>query len=134
VTDTIYKKGQTIRRAVLGDAHVDRAQKAATELDADFQDFITKTAWGSIWAREHLTRRERSMLTIAMLASLGHLEELALHLKATANTGTSMADVREVLMQVAVYAGIPAANAAFRVAKKHYAENDSTDDTPSERM
>jgi len=134
VTDTIYKKGQTIRRAVLGDAHVDRAQKAATELDADFQDFITKTAWGSIWAREHLTRRERSMLTIAMLASLGHLEELALHLKATANTGTSMADVREVLMQVAVYAGIPAANAAFRVAKKHYAENNSTDDTPSERM
>jgi len=134
VTDTIYKKGQTIRRAVLGDAHVDRAKKAATELDADFQDFITKTAWGSIWAREHLTRRERSMLTIAMLASLGHLEELALHLKATANTGTSMADVREVLMQVAVYAGIPAANAAFRVAKKHYAENNSTDDTPSERM
>jgi len=134
VTDTIYKKGQTIRRAVLGDAHVDRAQKAATELDADFQDFITKTAWGSIWAREHLTRRERSMLTIAMLASLGHLEELALHLKATANTGTSMADVREVLMQVAVYAGIPAANAAFRVAKKHYAENNSTDDMPSERM
>lgn len=134
MTDTIYKKGQTIRRAVLGDAHVDRAQKAATELDADFQDFITKTAWGSIWAREHLTRRERSMLTIAMLASLGHLEELALHLKATANTGTSMADVREVLMQVAVYAGIPAANAAFRVAKKHYAENNSTDDTPSERM
>ncbi len=134
MTDTLYKKGQTIRRAVLGDAHVDRAQKAATELDADFQDFITKTAWGSIWAREHLTRRERSMLTIAMLASLGHLEELALHLKATANTGTSMADVREVLMQVAVYAGIPAANAAFRVAKKHYAENNSTDDTPSERM
>jgi 4-carboxymuconolactone decarboxylase len=134
VTDTIQKKGMTIRRAVLGDAHVDRAQRAATELDADFQDFITRTAWGSIWAREHLTRRERSMLTIAMLASLGHLEELALHLKATANTGTSMADVREVLMQVAVYAGIPAANAAFRVAKKHYAENNSTDDTPSERM
>ena len=133
MTDTIQKKGMTIRRAVLGDAHVDRAQKSATELDADFQDFITKTAWGSIWAREHLTRRERSMLTIAMLASLGHLEELALHLKATANTGTSMADVREVLMQVAVYAGIPAANAAFRVAKKHYAENNSTDDTPSER-
>jgi len=134
VTDTINKKGQTIRRAVLGDAHVDRAQKAATELDADFQEFITKTAWGSIWAREHLTRRERSMLTIAMLASLGHLDELVLHLKATANTGTSMADVREVLMQVAVYAGIPAANAAFRVAKKHYAENNLTDDTPSERM
>jgi 4-carboxymuconolactone decarboxylase len=134
VTDMIHKKGQAIRRAVLGDAHVDRAQKAATELDADFQEFITKTAWGSIWAREHLTRRERSMLTIAMLASLGHLEELELHLKATANTGTSMADVREVLMQVAVYAGIPAANSAFKVAKKHYVENNLTDDTPSERM
>ena len=134
MTDTTYEKGQAIRRAVLGDSHVDRSAKAATELDADFQEFITKTAWGSIWAREHLTRRERSMLTIAMLASLGHLEELALHLKATANTGTSMADVREVLMQVAVYAGIPAANAAFRVAKKHYAEEISAGDAPSERM
>jgi 4-carboxymuconolactone decarboxylase len=107
---------------VLGDAHVDRAEEETTELDADFQRFITRTAWGSIWARDHLTRRERSMLTIALLAGLGHLEELALHLKATANTGTSMADVREVLMQVAVYAGIPAANAAFKVAKQHYAE------------
>jgi 4-carboxymuconolactone decarboxylase len=121
-TKEIHEKGQAVRRAVLGDAHVDRAQQNTTPLDADFQRFITETAWGSIWAREHLTRRERSMLTIAMLASLGHLEELALHLKATANTGTSMADVREVLMQVAVYAGIPAANAAFRVAKQHYAD------------
>ena len=134
MTDATYEKGLAVRRAVLGDAHVDRASKSATQLDADFQEFITKTAWGSIWAREHLTRRERSMLTIAMLASLGHLEELALHLKATANTGTSMADVREVLMQVAVYAGIPAANAAFRVAKKHYAEEISAGDAPSERM
>jgi 4-carboxymuconolactone decarboxylase len=134
MTDMTYEKGQAIRRAVLGDAHVDRAEKAVTDLDADFQDFITKTAWGSIWTRGHLTRRERSMLTIAMLASLGHLEELTLHLKATANTGTSMADVREVLMQVAVYAGIPAANAAFKVAKKHYAEDGSTDHAPPERM
>ena len=123
MTKTIHEKGQAVRRAVLGNAHVDRAEKETTELDADFQRFITQTAWGSIWARGHLTRRERSMLTIAMLASLGHLEELALHLNATANTGTSMADVREVLMQVAVYAGVPAANAAFKVAKKHYAEN-----------
>ena len=123
MTKTTYEKGLAVRRDVLGDAHVDRAQKDTAELDADFQRFITETAWGSIWAREHLTRRERSMLTIAMLASLGHMEELALHLKATANTGTSMADVREVLMQVAVYAGIPAANAAFRVAKKYYANN-----------
>ena len=119
-TTTTHENGQAVRRAVLGDAHVDRAEQNTTELDADFQHYIAESAWGSIWAREHLTRRERSMLTIAMLASLGHLEELALHLKATANTGASMADVREVLMQVAVYAGIPAANAAFRVAKKHY--------------
>jgi 4-carboxymuconolactone decarboxylase len=124
VTKTTHETGQGVRRAVLGDAHVDRAENETTELDADFQRFITETAWGSIWARDHLTRRERSMLTIAMLASLGHLEELALHLKATANTGTSMADVREVLMQVAVYAGVPAANAAFRVAKQHYAHVD----------
>ena len=123
MTATPHEKGQAARRAVLGDAHVDRAEKDTTALDADFQRFITETAWGSIWARGHLKRRERSMLTIAMLASLGHLEELALHLKATANTGTSMADVREVLMQVAVYAGIPAANAAFRVAKKYYADH-----------
>ena len=122
MTTTIDEKGRATRRAVLGDAHVDKAEKNTTELDADFQRFITQTAWGSIWSRGHLTRRERSMLTIAMLASLGHLEELALHLKATANTGASMDDVREVLMQVAVYAGIPAANAAFRVAKQHYAE------------
>jgi 4-carboxymuconolactone decarboxylase len=122
VTTTNFDKGQAIRRAVLGDAHVDRAEQNTTELDADFQRFITQTAWGAIWARGHLTRRERSMLTIAMLASQGHLEELALHLKATANTGTTMADVKEVLMQVAVYAGIPSANAAFRVAKQHYAD------------
>ena len=123
MTTTTYEKGQATRRAVLGDAHVDRAEKNTTELDADFQRFITQTAWGSIWARGHLTYRERSMLTIAMLASLGHLEELSLHLKATANTETSIADVKEVLMQVAVYAGIPAANAAFRVAKKCYADH-----------
>jgi 4-carboxymuconolactone decarboxylase len=121
-TTTPLERGQAVRRAVLGDAHVDRAEQNSTALDADFQRYITETAWGSIWARDHLTRRERSMLTIAMLASLGHLEELALHLGATANTGTSMADVKEVLMQVAVYAGIPAANAAFRVAKNHYNE------------
>jgi 4-carboxymuconolactone decarboxylase len=128
-----FDNGMTIRREVLGDAHVDRAQSGTTDLDADFQRFITETAWGSIWARPHLTRRERSMLTIAMLASLGHLEELALHLKATENTGTSIEDVREVLMQVAVYAGVPAANAAFRVAKDHYAKWGLTPEAVLER-
>jgi len=123
MTESTYDKGMAVRRAVLGDAHVDQAQRDTTDLDADFQRLITETAWGSVWTRDHLTRRERSMLTIAMLASLGHLEELAMHLRATANTGTSMEDVREVLMQVAVYAGIPAANAAFKVAKDHYSSN-----------
>jgi 4-carboxymuconolactone decarboxylase len=133
VTDTTYDKGMAVRREVLGDAHVDQAQASATDLDVDFQRFITETAWGAVWARGHLTRRERSMLTIAMLASLGHLEELALHLRATANTGTRLEDIREVLIQVAVYAGIPAANAAFRVAKAHYAQAVSKDASAIER-
>jgi 4-carboxymuconolactone decarboxylase len=134
VTKTKFDQGMAVRRAVLGDAHVDRAQAGATELDADFQRFITETAWGSVWARKQLTRRERSMLTIAMLAALGHLEELALHLNATENTGASLQDVKEVLLQVAVYAGVPAANAAFRVAKAHYAKNTKTPDASVERM
>ena len=133
MTETKFDKGMAVRRAVLGDAHVDRAQSATTDLDADFQRFITESAWGSIWAREHLTRRERSMLTIAMLAALGHLEELTLHLRATENTGTSMQDVKEVLMQVAVYAGVPAANAAYRVAKAHYAQTISRPEMSAER-
>ena len=131
MTDSTFDKGMAVRRAVLGDAHVDRALANTTELDADFQRFITQTAWGSVWSRGHLTHRERSMLTIAMLAALGRSEELALHLGATANTGTSLADVREVLMQVAVYAGVPAANAAFKIAKAHYAQAaTATGDTP----
>ena len=131
MTDSTFDKGMAVRRAVLGDAHVDRAQANTTDLDADFQRFITQTAWGSVWSRGHLTHRERSMLTIAMLAALGRSEELALHLGATANTGTSLADVREVLMQVAVYAGVPAANAAFKIAKAHYAQAAAaTGDTP----
>jgi len=129
MTDSTYDKGMVVRRAVLGDAHVDKAQRQITELDADFQKFITEAAWGSVWTRGQLSRRERSMLTIAMLASLGHLEELAMHLRATANTGTSMEDVREVLLQVAVYAGIPAANSAFKVAKAYYLNNADTGET-----
>ncbi len=107
-----------VRRAVLGDAHVARAEAAKTPLDSDFQAFITRTAWGSVWTRPGLDRRTRSLLTIAMMASLGHEEELKLHLRATRNTGASPADVAEVLMQVAVYVGVPAANAAFRHAKE----------------
>lgn len=127
-SDELYRKGMETRRAVLGDAHVDRAEAAGTPLDADFQRFITRTAWGSVWARDHLSRRERSMLTIAVLAALGHKDELALHLRATPNTGATVEDIREVLLQVAVYAGVPAANSAYSIAKKVFAERDETGD------
>ena len=121
------RAGTAVRRGVLGEAHVDRAEAARTAFDADFQDFITEGAWGSVWARPGLERRTRSMLVIALLAALGHEEELALHLRATGNTGATQEDVREVLLMVAVYAGVPAANTAFRIAKRVYAE---TDDLP----
>ena len=111
-------KGMETRRAVLGDAHVDRANAAMTAFDADFQDFITEGAWGSVWSRPGLTRRERSMITIALLAALGHDEEVAMHVRATANTGASAGDIKEALLHVAVYAGVPAANRAFRIARR----------------
>jgi len=111
------------RRAVLGDAHVDAAEAAKTELDADFQRYITENAWGAVWSRGHLSTRERSMLTIALLAALGHRDELAMHLRATRNTGASVDDVREVLLHVAVYAGVPAANLAHSVAKQVFGDN-----------
>ena len=116
-----------MRRKVLGDAHVDRATKAATDFDKDFQQFITEGAWGSIWSRSGLTHRERSMLTITLLAALGHDQELAMHIRATANTGASKEDVTEVLMQVAVYAGVPAANHAMVIAKKTFLEMEADD-------
>ncbi len=111
-----FKAGMAVRRAVLGDAHVDGAERRKTTFDEDFQRFITEGAWGSVWSRSGLTRRERSMLTVALLAGLGHWEELAMHIRATKNTGASEEDIKEVLLQVAVYAGVPAANKAFKVA------------------
>jgi 4-carboxymuconolactone decarboxylase len=116
--ESAYERGMKVRRAVLGDAHVDRATARTTALDADFQRFITEGAWGSVWSRPGLSRRERSMLVIALMAALGHEEELAMHLRATRNTGASPADVAETLLMVAVYAGVPAANTAFRIAKE----------------
>jgi 4-carboxymuconolactone decarboxylase len=110
------------RRAVLGDAHVDRAEANKTPFDAAFQAFITEGAWGSVWSRPGLTRRERSMITIALLAALGHEEEVAMHVRATVNTGASMDDVTEALLHVAVYAGVPAANRAFKAAKQAFAD------------
>lgn len=110
-------RGTRVRREVLGDAHVDRAIAATTEFDAPFQRFITDTAWGTLWSGDTLDRRTRSLVTIAILAALGRQEELALHLRATANTGATPEEVREALMHVAVYAGVPAANAAMALAK-----------------
>lgn len=124
MADGRYQDGMQVRRAVLGDAHVDRAQANTTDVDADFQQFITELAWGGVWTRDGLSRSQRSLLTIAMLAALGHHDELAMHLRATANTGASREEVKETLLQVAVYAGVPAANAAFAVAKRVFAEMD----------
>jgi 4-carboxymuconolactone decarboxylase len=112
-----HANGLAMRRSVLGEAHVTRATRSATDFDRDFQDFITRYAWGEIWTRPGLPKKTRSLLTIAILAALGREEELKLHVRATRNTGASANEVKEVLMQVAVYAGVPAANAAFRAAK-----------------
>jgi 4-carboxymuconolactone decarboxylase len=108
--------GLRTRREVLGDEHVDRAIARTTEFTADFQDFITRYAWGELWNRPGLSRPERSMITLAMLAALGRDDELALHVKAGIRNGLTAADIREVLLQVAVYAGVPAANRAFAIA------------------
>ena len=117
-----YKTGMAVRRKVLGDAHVNRASAQITDLDADFQTFITEGAWGSVWSRQNLTLRERSIVTIALLAALGHDEEVAMHVRATANTGATKDDIREALMHVAIYAGVPAANHAFKIARQTLAE------------
>jgi len=114
--------GNLTRRKVLGNSHVDLANKLTTDFDAPFQELITSAAWEKVWSRPHLTLRERSMITLALLAAMGHEEEFAMHLKATANTGATKEDISEVLLHVAVYAGVPAANSAIKVAKKTYEE------------
>jgi 4-carboxymuconolactone decarboxylase len=124
VPDEKYEKGMQIRKSVLGKTHVERAEANKSEFDADFQRFITEAAWGSVWTRPGLDRKTRHLLTIAMLATLGNHEELAMHIRATRNTGVTREEVKEVLLQVAVYAGIPAANAAVAVAKRVYEEMD----------
>src|SRR5258706_804774 len=112
-----YDIGMRVRREVLGDAHVDRAQAQQTSFDADFQRLITEMAWGTLWARPDLDRRTRSMITIAILAALGRADELALHIRATQNTGVTPSEIAEALLHVAIYAGVPAANSAFAIAK-----------------
>ena len=120
-----FDAGMNVRRAVLGEAHVARATAAITPFDAAFQRFITEGAWGSIWSRDHFTRRERSIVTIALLAALGQDDEVAMHVRATANTGASPEDIAEALLHVAVYAGVPAANHAIKIAKKTFAEREN---------
>lgn len=116
--DDLYEMGMRVRREVLGDAHVDRAEANKTAVDADFQRYITEVAWGSVWVRPGVDRRTRSLLTIVLLAALGHHEELAMHMRAARNTGATLAEIQEALLHVALYAGVPAANAAFAVLKK----------------
>jgi 4-carboxymuconolactone decarboxylase len=114
-------KGMAVRRKVLGDAHVNRAEAAKTAFDAPFQTLITEAAWAQVWARDTIPLRERSMLTIALLAGLGNDHELALHIRATANTGATQADVMETLLHVAIYAGVPRANHAMKIARDTFA-------------
>jgi 4-carboxymuconolactone decarboxylase len=121
--DEMFQRGLAVRRAVLGNAHVDRALASVSDFDRDFQAYITRAAWGEIWARPGLPRHTRHLLTIAMLAALDRQEELGMHIRATVNTGVTQAEVREVLMQVAVYAGVPAANSAIKTAKRVFAED-----------
>ncbi|NJN53790.1 MAG: 4-carboxymuconolactone decarboxylase [Anaerolineae bacterium] len=122
MTNEKYEEGMIIRRSVLGDAHVDRAEENKTEFDADFQQFITETAWGTVWARPGLERKTRHLLTIAILAALGREHELELHLRATRHTAVTANEIKELCLQVAVYAGVPAANTAVAIAKKVFAE------------
>jgi len=122
LSDDLFEKGMAVRKAVLGAEYVARAEANKTEFDADWQRYVTEHAWGAIWTRPGLEKRIRSLLTIGMLASLGHHEELAAHIRATRNTGATRDEVKEVLLQVAVYAGAPAANSAFAIAKRVYKE------------
>lgn len=116
-----YEKGMEKRREVLGDDHVDRTVANTTDLDRDFQTWITEKVWGDLWTRPGLSDRDRSLVTIAILGGLGH-EELALHLRAARNTGVTPEEISEVLLHVATYAGVPAANRAFAIMKDVYQE------------
>lgn len=120
-----YDTGMQVRRAVLGDAHVDRVEADKTAFDAPFQELITEAAWGHVWARPQLSPRERTIVTIALLAALGHDEEVTMHVRASANTGASKDDVCEALMHVAICAGVPAANRAVKIVKQTFAEMDT---------
>jgi 4-carboxymuconolactone decarboxylase len=120
LSDDLLRKGMALRKSVLGAEHVERAEADKTEFDADYQRYITENAWGTIWTRPGLDKKTRHMLTIAMLAALGKNDELAMHIRATGNTGVTPEELSEVLLHVSVYAGVPAANSAFAIAKRVY--------------
>lgn len=117
-SDEQFERGMKVRREVLGDEHVDRALAGSTDLTADFQDLITRYAWGEIWARPGIDRRMRSAVTLTALVALGHHEELAFHLRAAVRNGLTRDEIKEILLQSAIYCGVPAANSAFRVASR----------------
>jgi 4-carboxymuconolactone decarboxylase len=119
-----YEQGMKVRRAVLGDAHVDAALKNRNEFNEAFQDLITRYAWGEIWGRPGLPRQTRSMITLAMMVALNHPDELRMHLRAALNNGVTRDEIREVLLQTAIYCGVPAANSAFHLAQEVFAQQD----------
>jgi 4-carboxymuconolactone decarboxylase len=123
-----FDQGMNTRREVLGDAHVDRAEAAKSEFDLAFQGLITEGAWGTVWSSDKISRRERSMLTIALLAATGNFEEIPMHIRATARTGASKDDVAEALQHVAIYAGVPKANHALKLAKQTFVEMEENND------
>ena len=125
--DDRFDRGMQTRRSVLGDAHVDRAEAAKTPFDLPFQTLITEGAWGTVWADDTISRRERSMLTLALLAATGNFEEIPMHIRATANTGASKSDVIEAFQHVAIYAGVPKANHALKLAKQTYQEMEAAE-------
>jgi 4-carboxymuconolactone decarboxylase len=120
-----YENGLTVRREVLGDRHVDRAQANLNDFNEDFQNLITRYAWGEIWTRPGLPRHTRSLMTICMMVALNREEELKLHLRAASNNGVTREEIREALLQTAIYCGVPAANSAFALAQKVFAEMDA---------
>jgi 4-carboxymuconolactone decarboxylase len=124
MSDDIRDRGMTTRREVLGDAHVDRAMADADSFTADLQEHITRYAWGAVWSRPGLDRRTRSCITVAMLAAQGSEHELAMHVRAARRNGVTVNELKEILLQVAVYAGVPRANRAFAIAREVLAETD----------
>jgi 4-carboxymuconolactone decarboxylase len=124
MSENPYDAGMKVRREVLGDAHVDRAIENTTELTAPFQDFITRCAWGAVWTRDGLDRRTRSCITLAILTALGHEHEIAMHVRAARTNRLTPEEIGEVLLHTAVYAGVPAANAAYAIAQRVLAEED----------